>query len=105
MNIFNLYKENMKSIYSKQEELYISLENSSCDKYLINSFLLNYLKFIHYENKKLDNCNLFEYKDVIMSNIKRRDRILGDLTSNTTTDFCEKMLNSNQKLKKYLSNN
>jgi hypothetical protein len=40
MNIFNFYKDNMKTIYSKQEELYILLENSSCDKYLINDFLI-----------------------------------------------------------------
>ncbi len=104
MNIFNFYKDKMKNIYSKQEELYISLENSSCDKYLINEFLLNYLKFIHYENKKLDHSSLFEYKDIIMSNIKRRERTLADLTSNNNIDFCKKIHICNKKLKKYLKN-
>lgn len=103
MNIFNFYKDNMKTIYSKQEELYISLENSSCDKHLINNFLLNYLKFIHFENKKLDNSSMFDYKNIIESNMKRRQRILNILTSNQTSiNFCENLQNTNQKIKNYL---
>lgn len=104
MNIFNFYKDGIKSIYSKQEEVYISLENSNCDKFLINKFLLQYLKFIHNENKKLDNSKLFEYKDIIEKNMKRRNKILDILTSNNidnNIDFCQKLHIANNKLNEY----
>jgi hypothetical protein len=106
MNIFNSYKNGIKNIYSKQEEIYISLENSNCDKYLINNFLLQYLRFIQNENKKLDNSNLFEYKQIIEKNMKRRNKILDILTSNNNNiNFCERLNIANIKLTHYYNNN